>query len=408
MSALTSAEVIRVRVPPRSWRSELRAIKIVWQRELIRFASDRMRIVTSLVQPLLFLFVLGSGLQQLSRASTHGVDLTTFIYPGILCIAVMFTAMFSAASIVWDREFGFLREMMVAPVRRSSIVIGKCIGGATVAAFQGVILICLAGAVGVPYDPLLILGIFGLQLLLAFSITAFGVMVAARITQMQSFMGVMQMVVMPMFFISGALYPVSGLPGWLSVLNRLDPLTYAVDPMRRLIFNHLDITPAARRALDPGVTWWGWHVPSGLEALAVLVLGLALMGVAIWGSAPGSDHRSQRGGRRARNAATPSAKSPARMPARRAAASWSSVSSEGPACSSRSARALARTDSGDWVSTSRAADSAAGSRSSGATTSAMTPSACARRASMWRPSTNSSATTAPGSPARRRARPPGE
>jgi ABC-2 type transport system permease protein len=75
---------------------------------------------------------------------------------------------------------------------------------------------------------------------------------------------------------------VSGLPGWLSVLNRLDPLTYAVDPMRRLIFNHLDITPAARRALDPGVTWWGWHVPSGLEALAVLVLGLALMGVAIW------------------------------------------------------------------------------------------------------------------------------
>ncbi len=119
----------------------------------------------------------------------------------------MFTAMFSAASIVWDREFGFLREMMVAPVRRSSIVIGKCLGGATVASFQGVILICLAGAVHVPYDPVLILGIFGLQLLLAFSITAFGVMVAARIKQMQSFMGVMQMIVMPMFFISGALYP---------------------------------------------------------------------------------------------------------------------------------------------------------------------------------------------------------
>jgi ABC-2 type transport system permease protein len=281
MSA-AAAEVIRVTVPPRSFRSELRAIKIVWRRELIRFASDRMRIVTSLIQPLLFLFVLGSGLQQLSRAGTHGVDLKTFIYPGVLCIAVMFTAMFSAASIVWDREFGFLREMMVAPVRRSSIVIGKVLGGATVASLQGVILICLAGLVHVPYDPVLILGIFGLQLLLAFSITAFGVMVAARITQMQTFMGVMQMVVMPMFFISGALYPVSGLPGWLAVLNRLDPLTYAVDPMRRLVFNHLDITPAARRALDPGVTWWGWHVPSALEALVVLLLGLALLGVAIW------------------------------------------------------------------------------------------------------------------------------
>ena len=124
------SEIVRVHVPARSWRSELRAIKIVWRRELLRFKSDRMRIVTALVQPLLFLFVLGSGLQQLSSASTNGVNLKTFIYPGILCIAVMFTAMFSAASIVWDREFGFLREMMVAPVRRSSIVIGKCLGGA--------------------------------------------------------------------------------------------------------------------------------------------------------------------------------------------------------------------------------------------------------------------------------------
>jgi ABC-2 type transport system permease protein len=278
----TTAGVVRVRVPPRSFRSELRAIKVVWTRELIRFRSDRIRIVTSLVQPLLFLFVLGSGLQQLSSASTHGVDLKTFIYPGVLCIAVMFTAMFSAASIVWDREFGFLREMMVAPVRRSSIVIGKCLGGATVASFQGVILICLAGAVHVPYEPMLILGVFGLQLLLAFSITAFGVMVAARIKQMQSFMGVMQMIMLPMFFISGALFPVSNLPGWLAVLNRIDPLTYAVDPMRRLVFSHLDISESARRALDPGVTWWGWHVPTGLEVAVVLALGLVMLAIAIW------------------------------------------------------------------------------------------------------------------------------
>jgi ABC-2 type transport system permease protein len=280
--ALAGAEVIRVRVPPRSLRGELRAMRIIWKRELIRFANDRLRIVTALVQPLLFLFVLGSGLQQLSSASTHGVDLKTFIYPGILCIAVMFTAMFSAASIVWDREFGFLREMMVAPVRRSSIVIGKCLGGATVASLQGVIVICLAGAVHVPYDPVLVVGVLALQLLLAFSITAFGVMVAVRIRQMQSFMGVMQMVVMPMFFISGALFPVSGLPGWLSILNRLDPMTYAVDPMRRLVFDHLDISPAAHRALDAGVTWSGWRLPALFEAGVVLALGLLMLAIAIW------------------------------------------------------------------------------------------------------------------------------
>jgi ABC-2 type transport system permease protein len=191
--------------------------------------------------------------------------------------------MFSAASIVWDREFGFLREMLVAPVRRSSIVIGKVLGGATVASFQGVILLVLAGTVDVPYDPALILGVFGLQLVLAFSITAFGVMVAARIKQMQSFMGLMQMVVMPMFFISGALFPVTHLPGWLAVLNRLDPLTYAVDPMRRLVFSHLDgLSATARHALTPGVTWWGWHVPALLEVAMVFLLGMGLLGIAIW------------------------------------------------------------------------------------------------------------------------------
>ena len=281
-STAIPAEVVRVRVPPRTYKSELRAIKVVWSRELIRFRKDRMRIVTALIQPLLFLFVLGAGLNSVTSASTHGVDLKTFIYPGILCISVMFTAMFSAASIVWDREFGFLREMMVAPIRRSSIVIGKCFGGATVASFQGLILIALAGAVHVPYDPLLLIGIFCLQLVLAFAITAFGVMVAARIKQMQSFMGVMQMIVMPMFFISGALFPVANLPGWLTFLNRIDPLTYAVDPMRHLVFRHLDLTPQAIAALDPGVTWFGWRVPGLLEAFVVLALGLVMLGIAIW------------------------------------------------------------------------------------------------------------------------------
>ena len=291
MSATTTTPVeepraqtppVRVHVPEHSIASELRAIRIVWRRDLIRFVNDRVRIAATLVQPLLFLFVLGSGLQRLSSAGTHGVNLKTFIYPGVLCISVMFTAMFSAASIVWDREFGFLREMMVAPVRRSSIVIGKCFGGATVACSQGIIMILLAPLVHVPYSVTLILGIFGLQLLLAFTITAFGVMIAVRIKQMQTFFGVMQMIIMPLFFISGALFPASGLPRWLEILNRIDPLTYAVDPMRRLVFNHLTVSPAARHALDPGVTWWGWRVPSLLEAGVIVALGLLMLGVAIW------------------------------------------------------------------------------------------------------------------------------
>jgi ABC-2 type transport system permease protein len=281
-AAAPGGPVVKVTVPHRTFFSELRAIKVVWERELIRFANDRLRIVTSLVQPLLFLFVLGSGLQRLASAGTHGVGLRTFLYPGILCISVMFIAMFQAASIVWDREFGFLREMMVAPVRRSSIVIGKCLGGATVASGQGVIVLALAGVVHVPYNALLILGVFGLQLLLAFTITSFGVMIAIRVKQMQSFMGVMQMIITPLFFISGALFPPTGLPGWLTVLNRIDPMSYAVDPMRRLVFSHLSVSPAASRALNAGISWWGWRVPAGVEVALVFVLGLAMLGVAIW------------------------------------------------------------------------------------------------------------------------------
>ena len=275
------ADIVASRVPERTWRSEARAVKIVWRRDLIRFVADRAQVMTWLIQPLLFLFVLGSGLQSLSAASTGGVDLKTFIFPGVLCVAVLFTAMISAASLVWDRELGFLREMLVAPVSRTSIVVGKSLGGATIAASQGVIVLALAGLVDVPYDPVLILGAFGLLVLLAFTVSAFGVLVAVTIKQAQTFTWVMQLVVFPMFFLSGALYPVAGLPAWLEALNRINPLTYAVDPMRGLVFNHLDVSESARRTLDPGVSWWGWHLPPWFEVGMVLLLGLTMLGLAI-------------------------------------------------------------------------------------------------------------------------------
>ena len=280
MSAFT-ADVVGIRVPQRTWRSEARAAKAVWRRDMIRFANDRAQILMWLVQPLLFLFVLGSGLQSLSAASTDGVDLKTFIFPGVVCVAVFFTAMISAASLVWDRELGFLNEMLIAPVSRTSIIIGKCLGGATIAASQGVIVLALAGLVNVPYDPVLILGAFGLLVLLAFTVSAFGVLVAVTIKQAQTFTWVMQLVVFPMVFLSGALYPVAGLPAWLEVLNRISPLTYAVDPMRHLVFNHLDISESARQTLDPGVTWFGWHLPPLFAVAMVLVLGLVALGLAI-------------------------------------------------------------------------------------------------------------------------------
>jgi ABC-2 type transport system permease protein len=275
------ADVVAVRVPERSWRSEARAVRAVWSREMIRFADDRARVVTALIQPLLFLVVLAPGLQTLSAASTDGVDLMTFMFPGVLCMAMWFSAMISAASLVMDRELGFLREMVVAPVRRSSIILGKCLGGMTTATAQGVVVLALAGLVHVPYDPMLLIGVVGLQLLIAFAVTSLGLMVATTVTQAPTFSSVMQILLFPTVFLSGAMYPVSGLPGWLGVVNRVNPLTYAVDPMRRLVFDHLDISDLARRRLAPGVTWWGWRVPTLVEVAIVLVLGLAMLAMAI-------------------------------------------------------------------------------------------------------------------------------
>jgi ABC-2 type transport system permease protein len=275
-------QLIRVAVPERSVRADLRAVSIVWRRELIRFRTDRLRAITSLVQPVLFLFVLGTGLSRLaSRGLPVGVDFRTFIYPGVLAMSVLFTAIFSAASIVWDREFGFLREMLVAPVRRWAIVVGKCLGGATVATFQGLIFLALAGVAHVPYNPLLLLTLVGELLLLSFTLTAFGVMMAARIKQIQAFMALTQLFVLPLFFLSGALYPLNGLPAWLTVLTRLDPLTYIVDPMRQAVFDHLSVSPLALNALSPGVTWGGWLVPLGLSLAIVAAMGLAMLGIAI-------------------------------------------------------------------------------------------------------------------------------
>jgi len=279
---------IRVSVPDRGIRHDVRAVGIVWRRELIRFRTDRLRAITSLVQPFLFLFILGTGLSTLAGGGlphTGSFDFKTFIYPGVLAMSVLFTAIFSAGSIVWDREFGFLREILVAPVSRAAIVIGKCLGGTTIATFQGVIFLCLAWFAHVPYNPALLLSLIGLLLLLSFTLTAFGVMMAARIKQFQAFMALTQMLVLPLFFLSGALYPLTGLPAWLTVLTRLDPLTYIVGPMRHLVFSYLHVPPQVAGLISthlaPSITWAGWVVPIWLSLGIVAAMGLVMTAVAI-------------------------------------------------------------------------------------------------------------------------------
>lgn len=271
---------VTVREVETSLAGDLRGVAVVWRRELIRFARDRTRMITSLVQPVLFLFILGTGLSAIAR-TTAGVSFRTFMFPGIIGMTVLFTSVFSAMSIVWDREFGFLREMLVAPVRRWAIVLGKCCGGMTVATTQGIVFLALCGAVGIPYAPVMLLELVGIMALVSFSLTAFGVLLASRIQQMQSFSVVVQFFVMPMFFLSGAMFPLSGLPSWLSALTKLDPLTYAVDPLRRAVFSQLSVPKAALRVLNPGVSWDGWRLPVAVELGMVGLMAVVLLAAAM-------------------------------------------------------------------------------------------------------------------------------
>jgi ABC-2 type transport system permease protein len=273
--------VAPVRRAPTGLASDVRAIRIVCHRELLRWATDRRRIVAGMVQPLLWLFVLGTGLSQVVRPGTEGVDFRTFLFPGVLATSVMFTAVFSGVSVVWDREFGFLREMLVAPISRTSIMAGKCLGGAIVATVQSLVLVALAPLVGVPYSPVMLVEIVGILFLASLAITAFGLLLGARVSNIQSVMPVIQTVITPMMFLSGALYPTNNLPGWLALATKLNPLTYAVLPMREVMFSHLHLPAAAATALAPGLTWFGWHVPIGLQLLVLAGLGAVAFAVAV-------------------------------------------------------------------------------------------------------------------------------
>lgn len=256
--------------------SDLRAIKVVWHREVLRFAKDKPRLVAGLIQPILYLFVMGTGISAMIPVAS-GVPFRVFLFPGVLCMAVLFTCFFSAGSLVWDRELGFMREMMVAPVRRRSILFGKCLGGMTAGTLQGLIMLVIGVLGGVPLTATAVLTIVPELLLISFALTAFGIALATRIKSLQAFMAIMQMVLLPMFFASGALYPLEGLPPWMTVLTRLDPLSYAVVALR-----HAVLDASGQAALAPNVTWGSFVVPIWLD---LTVVGVASL-VALLGSVP--------------------------------------------------------------------------------------------------------------------------
>ncbi len=262
--------------PGRGLQANLRGVYIIWYRDVLRYSRDRARIIASMGQPLLFLIVFGAGLgASLGAGVTQqlgNVSYIRFLYPGIIAMAVLFTSIFSAISIVWDREFGFLRELLVAPVSRASVVLGKALGGSTIAMLQGAILLVLAPILGVGLNPFNTLELLALMFLTAFAISSMGILIASRLQTMESFQMIINFFVMPMFFLSGAFFPLRGLPGWMAVLTRVDPVAYGVDPMRRALLGSV---------LAPGIKIGSYHLGTWadvaiLAVFAAVVLSLAM------------------------------------------------------------------------------------------------------------------------------------
>ena len=220
--------------------------------------------VGSIAFPLLFLAVFGAGLSSRVGSLGPGIDFTKFIFPGIIGMTVLMSSFMAGMSVVWDREFGFLKEVLVAPISRASVAVGKMCGSATLALLQGIIILLFAPLIGISLPVVTVLSLLLLMILLAASMGSLGVLIASRIKSMQAFQAVMQMLMFPMMFLSGVFFPVEGLPAWMNVLVKINPATYGITPIRQVMLGTTPDSPF-------GINLFG-HTMSVWDNVAVMVV----------------------------------------------------------------------------------------------------------------------------------------
>lgn len=241
--------------------STVEAIWALTWRDLVRFLRDRSQVLGALARPVLWLVFMGKGLGA-SLEKAHGVGYQSFLFAGAIAMAVLFGGMFQGVTIIWDREFGFLKEVLVAPIPRVTIVCGKVFSGTVVTVVQGCLTVLFAPVVSVPLGAATLAGLLAVIVLLSLGVTALGVVVATRMQTFEGFGVISNFVVLPLFFLSGGIFPVERLPAWMTVLVRLNPVTYGVDLMRHALHQ----APVFGTGLDLGV----------LGAFAAAMTGLAL------------------------------------------------------------------------------------------------------------------------------------
>ena len=255
--------------------NSLRGVYTIWYRDILRFWHDKMRLISAITFPLLFLFVFGHGLSTRLGLLGPGIDFTQFMFPGIIGMTVLMSSFMAGISVVWDREFGFLKEVLVAPISRASVATGKTLGAATVALFQGMVILIFAPVIGISISGWTLLGLLPLMFLLAGSLGSLGVLLATRIKSMEAFQAVMQMLMFPMVFLSGVFFPLEGLPAWMNVLVKINPATYGITPIRQVILGASSDSPF-------GITLFGYTLSLWHEVAILAGFGVAMLLLAMW------------------------------------------------------------------------------------------------------------------------------
>ncbi len=253
----------------------IRGIWVVAYREILRFIQERSRLFSSFAMPLIFLVIFGAGFGKLIGSMTPGVDYIQFMYPGILAMTVLMGSIMSGVSIVWDREFGFLKEILVSPLGRGGIILGKAVGGAVVAVLQVIVMLILAPILGVSINFLMVLELVLAVIIISISLAGMGLLLATRMKSQQGFQLTMQVLIMPLIFLAGVFYPVNNVPTWMEVISKVNPLAYGVDAIRQLFLG-------SEAASAIGVTVLGHTMTVTQDILVVAILGALLLSLAAW------------------------------------------------------------------------------------------------------------------------------
>ena len=256
--------------------NNLRGIYIIWYRDLLRFWRDKARLVTTFVMPFLFLVVFGTGIASSMMRGSGGSDFDyiQFIYPGIIGMVVLFTSMMTGVSLVWDREFGFLKEVLVAPISRTAVAIGKALGGATIATIQGLIMLVFIPFAHVSPSIGGIITLIAVMFVFALSLTSMGILIASRIKTIEAFGMVAPLMLFPLFFLSPAMFPTQYLPAWLGIVVKFNPVSYGIDAMRQAVLG-------SQQSAMFGIHLFGFRMPIILDVAVVVLFGIIMGTLAI-------------------------------------------------------------------------------------------------------------------------------